>query len=152
MLVHLAYKWTPGRPDSGAVTRYTWSPCRTLAEAEARMRCADAGVIRAARASLLRSACFPASRPSPTQAELLLMEVEEADNPRRSCDLNVYDAALTVGDVADLIDATARDFAVSAARVQRAFGAAEQSALGHLSAGSAGRRRIRDLLFRCGRA
>lgn len=132
-LVHLALKWTPGG-DRGAVARYTWSPCRTLAEAEARidalMPASSAPRARRSALSLLSRITALADAGLPP-----MMEVEEADNPRRSCDMNVYDCALTVGDVRDLIDATAREFAVSAARVQRAFGAAEQSALGHLSAG-----------------
>jgi hypothetical protein len=67
--------------------------------------------------------------------ELLLMEVEEPPNPRRSCDLNVYDAGLRMHEIADLIDATLHDFAVSQARGRTVFDRAGERALGHISAG-----------------
>jgi hypothetical protein len=64
-----------------------------------------------------------------------MMEVEETDNPRRSCDLNVYDAELRLGQVSDLIAATLRDFAVPPARARAAFADVSEVPLGHLSAG-----------------
>jgi hypothetical protein len=67
--------------------------------------------------------------------ELLLMEVEEPGNPRRSCDLNLYDAGLRMKEIADLVDATLRDFAVPLGRAQALLGRIGDRALGHISAG-----------------
>jgi hypothetical protein len=136
VLVHLAYKWAPQEPDRCAVTRYTWVPCWTRIELETKLR----GLIPADEApsalrcalgllQLQRIASFADS------GELLLMEVEEADNPRRSCDLNVYDAELRMHDVADLLETALKDFSIPKTLAQSAFDRAGDRMLGHLSAG-----------------
>ncbi len=134
VLVHLAYKWAPERPDGAAVTRYSWTPCRTRAEAEGKLRALMPAreaprALRCALSLLSRLAGLAES------GQLLMMEVEEPGNPRRSCDLNVYDAELRLSHIADLIDAAVTDFAVPRSRGLAAFGSARDSALGHLSAG-----------------
>jgi tryptophan halogenase len=133
-LVHLAYKWSAKRADSHNVSRYTWLPCGSRADIDAKLRdlvpeteAADAR--RCVLELLSRIARFADS------GELLLMEVEEPGNPRRSCDLNVYDAGLRMEEIADLVAATLRDFAVPQARAQALFGRIADRALGHISAG-----------------
>jgi len=133
-LVHLAYKWMPGEPDSGAVTRYTWVPYGNRIELEQKLEVlvpAEAAP-QAHRCAFALVARVPALAES---GELLLMEVAEPGNPRRSCDLNVYDAELKMSDVADVIDAALTDFAVPDARRRAAFDPARERMLGHLSAG-----------------
>jgi hypothetical protein len=134
VLVHLAYKWAPRRPDSAAVTRYTWVPCRTRLEAEAKLRALlpESGAPRALRCALSLVSRVAALADS---GELRMMEVEEPGNPRRSLDLNVYDAELRLDQIAGLIEAAMRDFAVPQSRALAVFGRAWDLALGHLSAG-----------------
>jgi len=134
VLVHLAYKWAARKPDSGAVTRYTWLPCRTREEIEAKLRelmpAKEAANARACIFGLLsRITSFADS------GKLLLMEVEEPGNPRRSCDLNVYDAGVRMHEISDLVDAALRGFAVPQARGRAVFDRAGDRALGHLSGG-----------------
>lgn len=133
VLVHLAYKWTPPRPD-GAVTRYTWAPCRTRPEVEAKLR-SLLPAERAPRALGCALRLLSKAASSADAGELLLMEVEEAGNPRRSCDLNVYDAGLRLCDIADLLESALRDFGVTTATGESVFGGSASKALGHLSAG-----------------
>ena len=136
VLVHLAYKWSLQAPGACAVTHYTLAPCRTRGEVESRLR----QLMRASEAPrALRCALRLMSRVAglADSGQLFLMEVEEHDNPRRSCDLNVYDAGLRLGDIADLIEATTRDFAVPRSQAEAVFGRASDRALGHLSAGVA---------------
>jgi hypothetical protein len=136
VLVHLAYKWVPLRPDSGALTRYSWLRCGTRAELEARLR----GLVpeeHAPRAHRCALGLVSRTAALADSGELMLMEVEEPGNPRRSCDLNVYDAGLQLRDIADLLDETLRDFEVPAAQARSTFGRSERTALGHLSAGMA---------------
>jgi tryptophan halogenase len=133
-LVHLAYKWLADDPDSHAVTRYTWVPCRSGGELENRLRIL-VPQDRAPNAhrcifSLL-SRIFSVADP----AEVMLMEVEEPDNPRRSCDLNVYDAQMRVHQIADLIEAVAAGLAVPKPHVLAALESAGSKMLGHVSAG-----------------
>jgi tryptophan halogenase len=133
-LVHLAYKWAPERTDSHTITRYTWVPCRNRAEIEAKLQALvptneSAKARRCVSGLLSRIAGFADS------GAVLLMEVEEPGNPRRSCDLNVYDAGLRMAEIADLVETTLRDFAVPQAPAQAVFERAAERALGHISAG-----------------
>jgi hypothetical protein len=133
-LVHQAFKWMPGEPDSGAVTRYTWVPYGNRIELEQKLRDlvpADA----APRAHRCVFALVGRVSALAESGEALLMEVEEPGNQRRSCDLNVYDAELKMSDVADVIDAALTDFAIPQARRRAAFDPARGRMLGHLSAG-----------------
>jgi len=133
-LVHLAYKWTPGKPDSGAVTRYTWLPYGSRIELERRLQdLVPAG--EAPRANRCAFALVARIAALAESGEALLLEVEEPGNPRRSCDLNVYDAELRMRDVADVIDTAMTDFAVPRARAQALLDRAAERTLGHLSAG-----------------
>lgn len=133
-LVHLAYKWMPGKPDSGAVTRYTWVPYGNRIELEQKL--ADlVPAMEAPRAHRCTFALVARVSALIESGGALLMEVEEPGNPRRSCDLNVYDAELLMSDVAGLIEATLNDFAVPQARRRAAFEPARGRTLGHLSAG-----------------
>jgi tryptophan 7-halogenase len=134
VLVHLAYKWARQRPDSRAVTRYIWAPCRTRIEIESKLR----GLMPAGEApGALRCALGLLSHVAPfaDSGQLFLMEVEEPGNPRRSCDLNVYDADLRMSQIADLLDAAMADFAVPRPRADAVFDRSADLALGHLSAG-----------------
>jgi tryptophan halogenase len=134
VLVHVAYKWAPRRPDRQAITRYTWTPCRTRLEIESKLRALIRRdeAPRALRCALGLLSCVA---PFADSGQLFLMEVEESGNPRRSCDLNVYDAELRVSQIASLLDATVTDFAVPQERARAVFERSAELALGHLSAG-----------------
>jgi hypothetical protein len=134
VLVHLAYKWVAAQADSGAITRYTWMPCRTRDELEAKLR----DLVPAIEApNALRCALGLVSRVTAfaDTGRFLLMEVDEPGNPRRSCDLNVYDAELRMRDISDLLETALTDFAVPKPRARLVFDRAADRALGHLSAG-----------------
>jgi tryptophan halogenase len=134
VLVHLAYKWTPGVSGQGTVTRYTWMPCSSEAAIAERLELLvpPGEAPRALRCGLdlVSRACWrtPAG-------ELFLMAVEEPGNPRRSYDINVYRADLHVRDVADLVGSLARDFAVPQPQVHALMERSGGLALGHLSGG-----------------
>jgi hypothetical protein len=133
-LVHLAFKWVPDKADSHAVTRYSWVPCRTIGDLEDRLRL----LLPLERAPNAHRCVFELlSRASAVAdpREFLLMEVEERGNPRRSCDLNVYDAAMRVGQAIDLVEAAAAGLAVPKSEVQSAFAPVTDKMLGHLSGG-----------------
>ena len=134
VLVHLAYKWAVLRPDNGAITRYSWIPCRTRAELEARLRTMLPSA-QAPRALDYALRLVSQTASLADAGEVLLMEVEESGNPRRSCDLNVYDAGLRLSDIADLLEHALRDFAVPAVIAAPVFAGSSAKALGHFSAG-----------------
>jgi hypothetical protein len=66
---------------------------------------------------------------------LFLMEVEEAGNPRRSFDLNVYQAEFNLCDIADLVRTVAARFTIAPPRLGDVLDRCGPLALGHLSGG-----------------
>ena len=133
-LVHIAFKWVPDNPDNRAVTRYSWMPCRTIGDLENRLRFL-LPLDRAPNAHRCMFGLLSRASAVADPREFLLMEVEERGNPRRSCDLNVYDAEMRVGQAIDLVEAAAAGLAVPSSEVQSAFGSVTDKVLGHLSAG-----------------
>jgi hypothetical protein len=136
VLVHLAFKWTPHLPDSEAVTRYTWRPYHDSRALEQKLH----DVVppgEAPRAHRFALSLVSRIASLAESGGALLMEVEEPGNPRRSCDLNVYDAGLRMKDIGDLIETAAADFAIPSSQAQAVFGPAAERMLGHLSAGLA---------------
>lgn len=129
-LVHLAYKWVVSRPESAAITRYTWLPARSARELETKLRelVPESEAPRALRCMLGLLARIRAFADADAH---LLMKVEEQGNPRRSCDLNVYGSGLRVRDISNLLETTMADFAVR----ERVFELHMERTLGHVSAG-----------------
>ncbi len=133
-LVHLAYKWNPRDRDARSIARYTWLPCSSLGEIGTKI---DAVASPSAAPVALRLALGLLDKvgTSTPADRLFLMEVEEDGNPRRSFDLNVYNARLRVGDIAGLLAEAIRDFDALARGGGSIFDQQAGSALGHISAG-----------------
>jgi tryptophan halogenase len=135
VLVHLAYKWMPGVPGQGAVTRYIWLPCGSEAALAERLRllapAPQTPLALRCGLELLGRAC---QRTGPRH--LFLMEVAEPDNPRRSYDINVYPAELHLRDIADLVTAVAMEFAIPGPAVQALLERTGALGVGHLAGGS----------------
>jgi tryptophan halogenase len=134
VLVHLAYKWMPGVRGECAVTSYTWVPCRSRAAIAQRLR-ALVPADKAPQALACGLALLGRASERTDPRHLFLMEVTEPDNPRRSYDLNVYRAELHLGDIADLVTAVAKDFAIAPPQVEALLARSGALALGHLSGG-----------------
>lgn len=134
VLVHLAFKWMPGVPGQRAETHYMWVPCRSEAAIAERLRrlVPPGEAPRALRCGL---ELLSRSSKRADARELLLMEVAEPDNPRRSYDINVYRAELHLGDIADLVGSVAADFAVPRPQVRVLLERDGARDLGHLSGG-----------------
>lgn len=132
VLMHLAFKWDLLR-DSTVTTRYFWHPGLRASEIEERLahvyRDAQAESQEIARA-LLRTAV---ERVSPEALQYL--EVEEAENSRRSFDLNVYNAKLQVRDIYDLLQRMRVSFGIRPGQFQALYDQIKGMALGHLAGG-----------------
>ena len=132
-LVHLAFKWDRLDREKRATSRYVWTPRRTRGDVEARIQqltpaSAAPRALRCAAALLDRAGPLTQSR------SVLMMEVEEPGNPRRSWDLNVYAADLKLRDVSAMIDLAANQFSAPRSRVDHVFGDGRRP-LGHLAGG-----------------
>lgn len=132
--VHIALKWDWRRPKRRTWTHYTWSGCRTRGEIEARLielsPSTGSPAFAHSMALLARAASLAATE------EMLMMEVDEPGNPRRSWDINLYNSELTVGDVADLLEVAGGDFGLSLEQTRGVFAPQGAAALGHVSGGA----------------
>lgn len=130
ILVHQAFKWAAVSPGAQAISLYHALPVQTAAEIAEALRSIGGGVALDIALALLERAVLRV----PAEA-LLLMRVEEPGNPRRSFDLNLYPAELTVRDLGPLFDALAVGFELPAEAIARLRAAMGEGVLGHVSGG-----------------
>ena len=132
VLLHLAFKWDLLR-DAAVTTKYLWHPGLSGSEIEMRLahvyRDGQGESLEIARSLLqLATAKVAAER-------LQYLEVEEAENARRSFDLNVYNAGLHIRDVHDLLYRMREHFAVRPGQFQALYDQIKVMPLGHLAGG-----------------
>lgn len=132
VLLHLAFKWDVVRRQA-VTTRYHWYPALTGAEIETRLAHVYGGTDRPsfdiARAVLrLGQDHVPAER-------MQYLEVEEAENDRRSFDLNLYNARLQMKDIQPLLTRMREHFSVRPGQFQALYDQVKSLALGHLAGG-----------------
>ena len=132
VLLHLAFKWDLLQPAS-VTTRYWWHPGLSLAGIAERLahvyRDAPRTSFEIARAALR----LTEGRVAPEMLQYL--EVEEAENARRSFDLNLYDAKLQVKDLQPLLHRMREHFGVRPGTMQALYDQIKTKALGHLAGG-----------------
>ena len=132
VLLHLAYKWDTGG-GKAVTTRYLWHPLLGAPEIGLRLRQlygGDTGEAYGVAAGFLEQA---AAR---TDAERLqYLEVEEVENGRRSFDLNLYNARLTVKDAQPLLQRMRGHFGLRPGQFQALYDQVRGLSLGHLAGG-----------------
>ena len=134
LLVHLAFKWDPARRDGGTIARYTCQPALSAGQMAARLSAIhgerDSGAPQSFARKLLDTATARMG-----EGQVFFMEVEEEGNPRRSFDINVYDAALDFAAIGPMMSDIWRHFRIPEERWRRILAAARAKPLGHLSGG-----------------
>jgi tryptophan halogenase len=132
VLLHEACKWTPGSPDH-VVSQYHWHAGLDADGIAHRLRGlygADAPWSLACALAVLR---LGAERAGGTALQYL--EVTEAGNPRRSFDLNLYDAGLAVRDAQEQLVGMRDHFALRPGRFQALYDQIKSKPLGHVAGG-----------------
>jgi hypothetical protein len=131
-LLHLALKWDLIK-GTAVTTRYFWRPALSAAEIEDRL----AQIYRdGPQASLaLAKAVLHLTEGRVATEQLQFLEVEEAENARRSFDLNLYNAHLQVSDMQHLLHRMREHFNVRPGRLQALYDQIKGKALGHLAGG-----------------
>lgn len=131
-LLHLGVKWSTARPGHHEEARYEVHPLIGMRDILRRMGAcypapAASGLEPARR--IVRQAAL-----REPQAPFLYLEVSEADNPRRSFDINLYKAGLRVGDVAGELRTLAAHFALGG-DFEEVLTEFDARPLGHISGG-----------------
>ena len=129
--LHLAWKWDPADPARHVVTRYDWLPGLDADALRARMAlaCGPGAPLEAAQAVL----GLAAARVEP--ARLQYLEVAEEGNPRRSFDLNLYDAGLAVRDAQAPLARLREHFALRPGQYQALYDQVRARSFGHFACG-----------------
>jgi tryptophan halogenase len=133
-LVHRAWKWRLSSAGGYAATDYVWrrpQPPEGMMDAIARL-CEPAGATHPA-AQAVRNALQAA--PRIMAEDLMLLEVKEEGTARRSFDLNLYPADLTVRAIMPAIERLGAEFQIPASEIDLALAPASGLSLGHIAGG-----------------
>ncbi|MCY2930279.1 MAG: hypothetical protein NTV86_12435 [Planctomycetota bacterium] len=133
-LLHWAYKWDPQRPESRFLTKYVWYPDLSAAQIEARVGAIFAGAEHAEPLAILRGLLEIAARRIRPEAMLYLEALEER-TPRRSFDINLYEARLELGPLYPLLSRMCRHWGVPYEEFAALYEPAKDKSFGHLSGG-----------------
>lgn len=132
VLQYEAIKWNV---DTGAhvISRYHWHAGLSVPGIAARVAEITAGGPPALRE--LAQAVLDLAAPRVAPERLLLLEVTEAGEPRRSFDLNLYDAHLQVRDLQPVLFAMRDLFEIRPGQFQALYDQVKGRAMGHLAGG-----------------
>jgi len=136
-LVHLAFKWKPAEKGPGTVASYRCQPGLTVTEMTERLS-AISGHRQGQALHHIAGGFLAMAAARMNEKDIFFMEVTEDNNPRRSFDINVYDAELTLDVMAPLLADIWHHFGIPAERAEGLIGARKHRALGHLSGGRGG--------------
>jgi tryptophan halogenase len=134
-LVHIAFKWDPAGDGPGAVASYRCQPELTVAEIAGRLA-AICGHHRNQTLCHIAGGFLDMAAARMNEQDIFFMEVAEDNNPRRSFDINFYDAELTLDAVTPLLADTWRHFDIEAERADALTSPLKRQPLGHLSGGT----------------
>ena len=134
VLLHRAVKWDASDPFRCVLSHYYWYHGLTVTDLLGRLaRIYDDPGRRDSFAVARSIALLAAERVGPQGVRYL--EVVEEGNPRRSFDLNLYPAGLTVGDVFPQLSRIVSNFAIAAGSFETLFEEVSPRAVGHLAGG-----------------
>lgn len=135
VLLHRAYKWDPAAPSRFARTEYHWHPGLTTAAMLDRM----AAIYRGGHADpsfALARDVLRAGEARLTRGSIRYLEVSEAENPRRSFDVNLYDAGLLMRDLVPVLARMVPHFALPAGALEGLVAAHASKVVGHWAGGA----------------
>lgn len=132
VLLHLAYKWDILK-GTAVTTRYCWHPALSASEIEERL----ASIYQAGPKTSfdLARAALALTKDRVKTEVVQYLEVEEAENGRRSFDINLYDAKLQVKDIQHLLNGMREHFDIRPGRLQALYDQIKMKSLGHLAGG-----------------
>lgn len=133
-LLNLGFKWYESDNSTNVVSRYTCFPLLDLAGILARMRAVY-------EACDEHPSCWIAHRlvqlAARRNAAFIYLEVSEEGTPRRSFDINLYKANLTLAEVEPLLLEAATQYAIPREQFDALCSRNRMRLLGHLSGGVA---------------
>ena len=133
-LLHLGFKWDATDNSKRVLTRYTWYPSLTVEQILKRTAKILDPQIYEFPFGITNGILEIASRKIPHQ-DMLYLEVTEEGNPRRSFDINVYRANLSLADLNPLLSKMCQHYSIPIEAFRNLYDRVENKAFGHLSGG-----------------
>lgn len=134
ILLHLATKWNVDDPRQALSTRYEWRPGLNVAQMIGRMHDVYAGSRNQASFEIARRLLeFSAARTR--GGTIRFMEVTEEGNPRRSFDLNLYDARIQLNDLRLILLAIRDRYSIDPEAFDALLESNRSRVFGHLAGG-----------------
>ena len=133
-LLHFGVKWSSARPGHCEQARYVCHPLLGVRAIQRRMRAVYPAPDSALALELALQMVGQAAARAP-DAAFLYLEASEANNPRRSFDINLYKSGLRVQDVQGPLQQAAERFGIAPQPWQAQLASLGPLALGHLSGG-----------------
>lgn len=134
LLVHLAFKWDPKCPEKRVIARYTSRPSLTVQKMIDNLL-----LIYDHREEAIPYICavqlLSLASKRMHEKNILFMEVEEENNPRRSFDINIYDAKITLKEIDPLLSPIMNYFDIPEGESRKLLRSESEQIVGHLSGG-----------------
>ncbi|MFT7229073.1 MAG: hypothetical protein ACI8PW_001666 [Methylophilaceae bacterium] len=133
-LLHLAFKWDPLNDRKKAITEYVCHPYLCIEAILERM--GDIFNDHADKPSCeITQKIIKLAAPRITDGAPMYLEVCEADNPRKSFDINLHPANLKLLDIEHLLNQMSHHYEIPTETFQMFYNTIRASTLGHISAG-----------------
>jgi hypothetical protein len=134
VLLHWAVKWDAMDPSRCVRTRYQWYPGLSVPDLLGRLARIYDDSAHGEPLAIARDFALLATERVGREG-VRYMEVSEEGNVRRSFDLNIYSAGLTLGDILPALSRIAAYFAIPDAQLGSLLEPIQPLSLGHLAGG-----------------
>ena len=133
-LLHLAFKWNARDNTDQVIARYMLHPRLARESILRRIAPIYAREVRRTPWDVTCRLLSAATRRAPAE-ELMYLEVEEDGTSRRSFDLNLYRAGLTIADMDEFVDPLTRHYGIDGPALRTPLDAHRARTLGHVAGG-----------------
>ncbi|MCH2180305.1 MAG: hypothetical protein MK106_16055, partial [Mariniblastus sp.] len=135
LLLHVAFKWNPNKPAQVMRTCYQFYPHLELSQIQNRLKQIYASENSSPPSLAVVDSVLRKTAERLRSSEIQYLEVNEDSNPRRSFDLNLYDAGLTIGDLRPDILEMADRFSQDRTKINAFADQIQHFSAGHLAGG-----------------
>jgi MoaA/NifB/PqqE/SkfB family radical SAM enzyme len=135
MLLYLAFKWDPSEPSRTAMSRYFWYPGMSVPDMVGRIAAIYGDGNEGESFDIARGILMSAEDRI-GQGMVRYVEVTEDKNPRKSFELNLYDARLQIKHLAPFLVRMARHYSILADQIQAVVESNQSQVVGHLAGGT----------------
>jgi len=133
-LMHLGFKWDVSDKSRQAITRYTWYPYLSVENSMKKLSNILDSNQHQAPLELTKGVLNIALRRIPHH-DILILDVNEQDNPRKSFDINIYSAKFQLSELYPFLLDMGRHYSIPYDQLHNLYEPIKNRIFGHLSGG-----------------